>query len=66
MSTTEDPNGPTAEDQDPKVTLLWCKLALIAGRDCCPIYDDIKAHRPNALEEPWSTDMSAPYKFVGT
>lgn len=55
---------PTAEDQDPKVTLLRRKLALVVGRKECPVYDNVKAEHPNALEEPWSADMSGPYKYV--
>lgn len=57
---------PTTEDQDPKVTLLRRKLALVVGRKECPVYDNVKAEHPNALEEPWSADMSGPYKYVGT
>lgn len=52
-------------DQDPKITLLRSKLALLMGREECPVYDSIKAQHPHALEEPWSEDMSGPHKRVG-
>lgn len=55
-----------AVPEDPKITLLRCKLALLIGPDECPEYDTIKAQRPQALEEPWSDDMSGPIKHVGT
>ncbi|KAF6230562.1 hypothetical protein HO173_011099 [Letharia columbiana] len=51
-------------DQDPKITLLRSKLALLMGREECPVYDSIKAQHPHALEEPWSEDMSGPHKRV--
>ena len=60
MSTMEDP-----EEQDPKITLLRQKLALLIGREDCPVYDTINAQNPRALEEPWSLDMSGPQKYVG-
>lgn len=56
----------TMADQDPKITLLRSKLALLIGREDCAVYDTIKAQHPHALEEPWSSDMSGHHKHVGT
>ena len=52
-------------DRGLKVSLLRRKLALLVGRENCPVYDTIKAQHPHALEEPWSSDMSGPHQYVG-
>lgn len=50
-----------------QLELLRAKLALAIGDlDVNLFYDDIKATRPNALDEPWSSDMSGPHKHIGT
>ena len=49
-----------------QLELLRAKLALAIGPlDVNPFYSEIKAARPNALDEPWSNDMSGPHKHVG-
>ena len=53
-------------NQDPKVALLRYKLALLVGHEFCPIYDVARWLYPNALQEPWSTTMTGPPKYVGT
>lgn len=53
-------------DQNPEIALLRQKLALVIGRENCPVYDAINAPHPQALEEPWSEDMDRPHKHVGT
>ena len=50
----------------PQFSLLRAKLALAIG----PIevnlaYDEVKAERPGALDEPWSGDMSGGVRYVG-
>lgn len=55
-----------AATASPKLDLLRAKLALAIG----PIevnlaYDEVKAAHANALDEPWSKDMSGPHKHVG-
>ena len=55
-----------AVPEHPKITLLRCKLALLIGPKECPEYDNIKAQRPKALEEPWSPDMTGDIIHVGT
>ena len=52
--------------QDPKVILLRQKLAHVAGADHCAYYNTITAQRPDALQVPWSTEMSGTPKPVGT
>ena len=50
----------------PQLELLRAKLALAIGDiECNLAYYEIRANRPNALDEPWSNDMSEPYKHVG-
>lgn len=50
----------------PQLELLRAKLALAIGPiECNLAYDEIRATRPNALDEPWSDDMSGPHKYVG-
>ncbi|CAD6584905.1 MAG: hypothetical protein ASARMPREDX12_001785 [Alectoria sarmentosa] len=51
-------------DRSLKVGLLRRKMALLVGRENCPVYDIIKAQYPHALEEPWSSDMSGPHQYV--
>ena len=53
-------------NQDPKVTLLRQKLALVAGPNHCSMYNTITGQNPNALHEPWSTTMTESPKYVGT
>ena len=49
-----------------QLELLRAKLALAIGPlDVNPFYSEVKANRPNALDEPWSNDMSGPHKHVG-
>ena len=61
----ESTDIPVMEYQDPKVSLLRQKLALVAGKRHCPIYDNIREQHPNALQEPWATAMGTSFKFVG-
>lgn len=50
----------------PQLELLRAKLALAIGPlDVNLAYHEVKASRPDALSEPWSTDMSGPHKLVG-
>lgn len=50
----------------PELELLRAKLSLAIGPiEMNLVYDEIKAARPNALDEPWSNDMSGPHKYVG-
>lgn len=45
---------------------LRAKLALAIGDiECNLAYNEIKVARPDALDEPWSNDMSGPYKHIG-
>ena len=53
-------------NQDPKVALLRQKLALVAGKKHCLVYNTIREEHPNALQEPWSTNMTEHPKYVGT
>ena len=53
-------------NQDPKVVLLRLKLALLVGNEFCPIYNVVRGLYPDALQEPWSTTMTGPPKYVGT
>lgn len=53
-------------NEHPTITLFRHKLALVMGREHCPVYDTIKTQHPHALEEPWSANMSGPYIYVGT
>ena len=49
-----------------QLELLRAKLALAIGPlDVNLAYYEVKAARPDALSEPWSTDMSEPHKLVG-
>lgn len=50
----------------PQLELLRAKLALAIGPlDVNLAYREVMDARPNALDEPWSTDMSGPHKLVG-
>lgn len=50
----------------PQLKLLRAKLALAIGPvEINLAYNEVKAVRPNALDEPWSNDMSGPHKHVG-
>lgn len=50
----------------PQLELLRAKLALAIGDiECNLAYNEIRAARPNALDEPWSNDMSGPHKHIG-
>ena len=51
---------------NPKLILLQHKLALLVGPAECPMYNTISVIHPNALEEPWSSDMSGTEIYVGT
>ena len=49
-----------------QLELLRAKLALAIGPlDVNLAYHEVNAARPDALNEPWSTDMSGPHKLVG-
>lgn len=55
-----------AQIASPKLELLRAKLALAIGPvEINLAYDEVKAARPNALDEPWSEDMSGPHHHVG-
>ena len=55
-----------ASATSPQLALLRAKLALAIGPvDLNLAYHEVKANRPDALNEPWSTDMSGPHKLVG-
>ena len=49
-----------------QLELLRAKLALAIGPlDVNLAYPHVKATRPDALDEPWSADMSGPFKYIG-
>lgn len=59
-------NSSMSSATSPQLELLRAKLALAIGPlDVNLAYHEVKASRPDALSEPWSTDMSGPYKSVG-
>ncbi|KAL9134810.1 MAG: hypothetical protein Q9175_004004 [Cornicularia normoerica] len=48
-----------------QLELLRAKLALAIGPiEINLVYDEVKAAHPNALNEPWSSDMSGPHKHI--
>ena len=50
----------------PQLELLRAKLALAIGPvEVNLAYHEVKAARPDALDEPWSNDVSGPHKYVG-
>ncbi|KAF6233148.1 hypothetical protein HO173_008692 [Letharia columbiana] len=54
-----------AQIASPKLELLRAKLALAIGPvEINLAYDEVKAARPDALDEPWSKDMSGPHHHV--
>ena len=49
-----------------QLDLLRAKIALAMGpSEHNMAYHELKYAYPDALDEPWSTDMSGPYKYAG-